>query len=80
MNVGYTYREISDLTGFANGERFRNDAEVKDYFRAEVINDIFPDDKPIEQAALDTMAAAVIENGWHMTRRPEIIISRPGGL
>jgi len=62
----YTRREISDLTGFDSGERFRNDAEVRDYFRADVINDIFPDDEPIEQAALDAMAAAVIENGWHM--------------
>ena len=35
MNDKYEFDEINNLTGFANGDKFSNDDEVRQYFTVE---------------------------------------------
>lgn len=66
-----TRTEISERTGFDNGETFSSDQEVRDYFqRDELVGCIDPtsdarNDIP-QQAELDEMAEMVIANRWHI--------------
>ena len=60
---------INDATGFANGDRFTSDEQVRDYFTAESIKMMFgrcdmPDD------VLREYANAVIANRWHYDDSP----------
>ena len=63
-----TFDEINDRTGFANGIRFENDQEVREYFTVETMRDILgsvpPSDIPTS-TDLDVMANTVIEKKWH---------------
>lgn len=60
--------EINDRTGFANGEKFASEQEVRDYFTTQAMVEMFgsydTSDLP-DQDALDEMAGAVIKNRWH---------------
>lgn len=58
--------EISAYTAFDSGERFESDAQVREYFTVANIRAMFGADADADQDTLDTMAAAVIENRWHM--------------
>ncbi len=67
-----TFDDINDKTGFANGEKFESEQEVREYFTVESMASMFSGnlaDYPglTDQNLLDQMAGAVIENGWHMT-------------
>ena len=61
---------INDATGFAEGDKFENADQVRDYFTTENMEQIFEPfahgDKIPTQDELNEMANAVIENGWHM--------------
>ena len=60
---------INFRTGFAAGERFASPAEVREYFRTEVLAECRPAaaaELP-SQAELDAMANLVIHHGWWMT-------------
>lgn len=59
-----TFSEINDATGFANGEKFTTEEQVKAYFTAQNMDDMFGAPHPI-QSDLDEMAALVIANWWH---------------
>jgi hypothetical protein len=66
-----------DGTGYANGDTFSGEAEVRKYFTVENMIHMFgkPDDPMTPeviaewQEELNQMADAVIENGWHMEGR-----------
>lgn len=63
----YTRQEISEATGFENGEYFENADEVRAYFRVEVLSGLFGDAEwDIPQEVLDDMAVDVIDNWWHI--------------
>lgn len=65
MNFDY----INDCTGFANGDLFSNEEEVREYFTIENLIDMFGDSIDIyeySQELLDDMVETVIENKWHM--------------
>jgi len=61
---GSMFSYINDQTGFAGGDKFENEAEVRDYFND--VNNLFTDGEPIPQNILDEMAQMVIDNGWWM--------------
>lgn len=65
----YSYEEINELTGFAQGERFSTAAQVRWYFDVENMMATFPhapeDSILRDQDELDKMAALVIKNRWH---------------
>lgn len=60
----YTFTEINDCTGFANGDEFTTEAQVREYFTVANMLDMFSE-CPQTQAELDEMADAVVANGWH---------------
>lgn len=65
----YTFTEINDITGFANGDEWRSDDQVKAYFTIDnmhqMFGDAWEDTEPITQDNLDNMADTVIHNHWH---------------
>ena len=62
------FSEINGMTGFANGEPFETEADVRAYFQADEQRAMFGDDAVVNQDLLNEMAETVIENGWHMGR------------
>lgn len=65
------FYEIHYQTGFANGDLFNSEQEVKDYFTEENLMDIMGDQVDlIPQQILDKWADRVIENRWHMKGLP----------
>ncbi|MHC4892236.1 MAG: hypothetical protein ACYTFV_02520 [Planctomycetota bacterium] len=60
-----THAEINDATGFANGARFANPAEVYAYFTPAAQAGMFGDEAVTDAATLLGWAEAVIDNGWH---------------
>lgn len=66
-----TFTEINDITGFANGEKFTSDEQVREYFTQqnirEMIGSTYDDEGTMPtQDALNEMAQLVVENRWHM--------------
>lgn len=59
-----TFGTINDATGFANGARFTNEREVREYFTVATQRVIFDADADLDQVTLDAMADAVIANRW----------------
>jgi len=59
------FDEINDLTGFANGDKFKDEGEVIEYFRQENMERMFGTTHCF-QVELAKMAETVIENKWHM--------------
>lgn len=59
---------VSECTGFDLGDQFESEAQVREYFRVEEIEGKYDDGCPYTQEALDLMADAVIEHGWHMAQ------------
>ena len=57
---------INEKTGFANGDLFINEAEIREYFTIENMENMFEVDNEISQADLDEMAKIVISNKWHI--------------
>jgi hypothetical protein len=64
--MSYTREQITDATGFDNGEKFNSEEEVYDYFSPEVQVEMFGTDAVINEVVLDVMARTVIRNRWHM--------------
>jgi hypothetical protein len=62
----HTMDEINDATGFANGERFASEAQVREYFTPANQRDMFGHEAETDPAALEAMAETVIANRWHM--------------
>jgi hypothetical protein len=63
-----TRRDISEATGFDQGEEFSNEQEVRDYFTVQAMSEMFGTDTetvPLSQDELDEMAAAVLLHHWH---------------
>jgi hypothetical protein len=61
-----TLEAISDATAFDAGERFTSPEQVREYFTVAEQRAMFSGECAFSQDALDEMAAAVIDNGWHM--------------
>lgn len=59
-----TFTEINDATGFANGQKFTTEAQVKEYFTTANMSDMFGEPHPT-QSELDAMVDLVIANWWH---------------
>ena len=60
--------EINDLTGFANGDKFTSDEQVREYFTDDNMAEMMGDydmEPPWTQHMLDEMADAVIAHRWH---------------
>lgn len=57
------FDQINDATGFANGETFASEQDVRDYFTVENITEMFGQSP--EQSVLAKMANIVIANEWH---------------
>ena len=64
----FGFDKINEATGFANNDKFANDAEVMEYFTFQNMKEMFGEDADIDQETLDEMAAEVVDNGWHMER------------
>lgn len=62
----YTMDEINDRTGFANGDKFDDEAEVLEYFTPASQRQMFGPDAEADEDVLDEMAEQVIANRWHM--------------
>lgn len=62
----YTFGQINEQTGFANGDKFANEQEVRDYFTPDAQIGCFADDAITDEEVLIDMANQVIANGWHM--------------
>ena len=56
---------VNDMTGFANGAEFDSEEDVRAYFAVAEQVAMFGEDAIDDQAVLDAMADAVIENRWH---------------
>ena len=65
----FTETEIDNETGFAQGDIFETERDVRKYFTVRVMNDIMGKGESPNQATLNKMADAVIEHRWHMTPR-----------
>ena len=66
--VARTLTYIADITGFDQGEYFRDPDQVRAYFRVEVMEQVFPgwsQKTGLTQADLEEMAGAVILHHWH---------------
>lgn len=57
---------ISEATGFDAGDRFEDEAQVREYFTVAAWESMNDEKCPFTQDDLDAMAAAVIEHRWHM--------------
>ena len=57
------FDQINDQTGFANGDTFASEQDVREYFTVANITDMFGDSP--EQSVLTKMANIVIANEWH---------------
>src|SRR5690606_29206869 len=68
-NMAWTRTQIHEATGFDNGDLFRSEAEVREYFTVENMRSMFGECS-LSQDELDEMAEEVIRHGWHMVRRP----------
>ena len=68
----FTRTEITEKTGFDNGECFVDTSEVREYFTVENMKQIYggnlSHDFPelCDQSILDEMAETVISNKWHI--------------
>jgi hypothetical protein len=63
-----TLTYISDITGFDRGDYFDDPAQVRAYFKIEVMERLYPGwskKTGLTQADLDEMAGAVILHKWH---------------
>ena len=56
---------INDETGFANGEQFTSEAQVRSYFTVENMREMFSGDCAQDTETLNEYAETVIENRWH---------------
>ena len=62
--TNYTFGEINDYTGFANGDKFDSDEEVRFYFTIDNIMGLFGETGELTQQTLNEMAEIVIKNRW----------------
>ena len=62
----YDFNQIDCITGFARGEKFCSEEEVRAYFTVESQEERFPGEDNPSQEELDQMATIVIENRWWM--------------
>ena len=64
-----TREEISEQTGFDNGDEFLNEQEVRDYFQlANLRERVYSgggQGEMLTQRDLDLMADEVVSNRWH---------------
>lgn len=61
-----TFSEINDATGFANGDEFTSEQQVRDYFKVANMSEMFGlEQRMTDQGDLDAMPEAVITNRWH---------------
>lgn len=68
----YTFSELNDMTGFANGAKFESEEDVRQYFTVSFMRDMYNAYSEChgepefvgDQDALDEMADAVIDNRW----------------
>lgn len=59
---------VSEATGFDGGDEFESEAQVREYFTVANVRAMFGE-CPYTQAAMDAMAEAVIDGGWHMAEK-----------
>ncbi len=64
----YSFDTINDITGFANGDYFASDDDVRDYFTIESMREMFGPHGEYNgstEKILSLMADKVIQNKWH---------------
>jgi hypothetical protein len=66
---------INDRTGFADGDLFENDKELKAYFTVGNVKAKLGADYEITQAELDEMVGLVISNKWHLKKEKSRVFS-----
>lgn len=66
--------ECDQATGFASGDRFATDADVRAYLKAAEQRGMFGDDACVDQQQLDAWAEMIIASRWHMRLRCHITI------
>ena len=63
------FDQINDISGFANGENFKNEEEVRQYFTIYNLDVMFGvgyiESIELTQNDLTDMAETVIDNGWY---------------
>jgi hypothetical protein len=60
------FDEINDSTGFANGDKFESEGQVREYFQLDELKRMTSGIGPgVDQATLDRYADIVIEEKWH---------------
>jgi hypothetical protein len=65
MTTVITFSEINDSTGFANGEKFTTQAQVRSYFTMSNMHEMFGPHCEVDESTLTDMADAVICEKWH---------------
>ncbi len=58
---------INAATGFASGDEFASEQQVREYFTVAAQVEMFGRDAEQDQAVLDGWAAKVIANRWQMS-------------
>lgn len=66
---------LNDRTGFAEGELFENEKELKAYFTVGNVKAKFGADYEITQAELDEMVGLAISNKWHLKKEKSRVFS-----
>lgn len=66
--MGWAFDEINDYTGFAKGDKFETEQQVREYFTVANIEDMFGECY-LAQDELDEMAGVIIANRWHMVEQ-----------
>lgn len=66
------FDEINAATGFANGDRFESDDDVRAYFTVENMRAMFSGECESTQDELDAMAFVVLKHSWHFATPPSI--------
>ena len=62
-----SFSEIDNNTGFASGDRFSSENEVRAYFTEQnLVNMMGGVESPVSQLDLDAMADVVVKNKWWM--------------
>jgi hypothetical protein len=65
------FKKINEKTGFAKGEKFETEGQVRKYFTVDAMDTMFGDHHNLTQSELDKMADLVIKNRWHMVSKNE---------
>jgi hypothetical protein len=66
---------VNDRSGFADGDLFESEKELRVYFTVGYVKAKFVTDYEITQAELDEMVGLAISNKWHLKKKKSRVFS-----